>query len=61
MGYIRELPVGISFIGPAWSDARILALGAAFERATHARHAPKYISSLENTVPVASAFAPAHE
>jgi Asp-tRNA(Asn)/Glu-tRNA(Gln) amidotransferase A subunit family amidase len=37
MGYLHELPVGISFIGPAWSEARLLAFGAAFERASHAR------------------------
>ena len=39
-GYARELPVGISFIGTAWSDARLLAIGAAFEQATHARRSP---------------------
>jgi amidase len=60
MGYIRELPVGISFIGRAWSEAKLLALGAAFEAATHARHAPKYIPSVETTAPVTTAFAPAH-
>jgi amidase len=32
MGQIRGLPVGLSFIGPAWSDAMILSLGYAFER-----------------------------
>jgi amidase len=39
-GYARELPVGISFIGTAWSDAKLLAIGAAFEQATHARRSP---------------------
>jgi amidase len=57
MGYIRDLPVGISFIGRAWSEAKLLALGAAFESATHARHAPKYIPSVEGTSPIAAAFA----
>ncbi|HYC38423.1 MAG TPA: amidase [Usitatibacter sp.] len=33
-------PVGMSFFGPAFSDARILAIGAAFERATRHRRAP---------------------
>ncbi len=33
MGGVRGLPVGLSFIGPAWSDARLLALGYAFEQA----------------------------
>jgi amidase len=39
-GYVQGLPVGISFIGPAWSEAKLLAIGAAFEQATHARRAP---------------------
>jgi amidase len=60
MGYIRELPVGISFIGRAWSEARLLMLGAAFEAATHARHAPKYIRSVESTSAITAAFSPAH-
>jgi amidase len=33
MGDVQGLPVGLSFIGPAWSDARILSLGYAFEQA----------------------------
>ncbi len=32
MGKVHGLPVGLSFIGKAWSDANILALGAAYER-----------------------------
>lgn len=33
MGQVKELPVGLSFIGPAWSEARLLALGYAYEQA----------------------------
>lgn len=43
MGQVDGLPVGLSFIGTAWSDARLLAYGYAFEQATHARHAPQYL------------------
>ncbi len=32
MGRVDGLPVGLSFIGPAWSEARLLSLGYAFER-----------------------------
>jgi amidase len=60
MGYVQGLPVGLSVIGPAWSDARILALGYAFEQATHARKAPNYLPSLEAPAGAGSAFAPAH-
>ncbi|WP_367613588.1 hypothetical protein [Sphingomonas sp. AP4-R1] len=33
MGDVKGLPVGLSFIGPAWSEAKLLALGAAYEAA----------------------------
>lgn len=35
-----DLPVGISFFGTAFSEPKILALGYAFEQATHARRLP---------------------
>jgi amidase len=40
MGQVSGLPVGLSFIGPAWSDATLLALGYAYEQRTHLRRAP---------------------
>ena len=36
----RGLPVTISFLGPAFSEPRLLALGFAFEQRTHARRLP---------------------
>jgi amidase len=48
MGYVTGLPVGISFIGRAWSEGSLLALGAAYERAAHARRPPKYLPSIES-------------
>ena len=36
----EDLPIGISFIGPAFSESRLLALGYAFEQATKARRLP---------------------
>ncbi len=35
-----NLPVGLSFFGPAFSEPRLLALGFSFEQATHARRRP---------------------
>ena len=56
MGAVRGLPVGISFIGP---EAKLLALGAAFEKAMPARRAPTYLPSLEDLPEITKAFAPA--
>jgi amidase len=37
------LPVGVSFTGRAWSDARLLAFAADFESRTNARIEPKFL------------------
>jgi amidase len=47
MGLVHGLPVGLSFVGTAWSEARLIKLAYAFEQATHARQAPKYYRTLE--------------
>lgn len=39
-GHVHNLPVGISFIGPAWSDAKLIGYAYAFEAASRARRAP---------------------
>ncbi|HBJ83999.1 MAG TPA: amidase [Verrucomicrobiales bacterium] len=44
LGLVDGLPVGFSFIGTAKADARILALGHAFEQITQARVAPALIA-----------------
>ncbi len=44
-GTIFGLPVGLSFIGPAWSEATLIGLAYAFEQATHARRAPAFLPS----------------
>jgi amidase len=41
MGHIEGLPVGLSFMGPRWSDAAVLRAGAAYERARTAALAPR--------------------
>jgi amidase len=45
-GYVCGLPVGVSFIGPHWSEPRLLALAYAFEQATMARRAPGLSASV---------------
>lgn len=44
MGFVGELPVALSFVGAAGADARVLALGFAFEAATKARKPPRYFT-----------------
>lgn len=42
MGFVDGLPVGMSFIGGRWDDARILSLGYAFEQRTRAIRYPTF-------------------
>ncbi len=42
MGAVQGLPVGIAFMGRAYSEADLLAMGFAFEQKTKARTAPTY-------------------
>ncbi|WP_374471379.1 amidase [Phenylobacterium sp.] len=58
MGYVRGLPVGISFLGPAWSEARLLSLGHAFELKTQARRSPEFLPSVNARPEVARAYDP---
>ncbi len=46
MGYLNELPIGISFIGRKWHDHNVIKAGYAFEQLTKARKAPTYKASV---------------
>jgi amidase len=39
-GYVAGLPIGISFFGAPFSDAKLLGIAHTYERATQHRHAP---------------------
>jgi amidase len=52
MGSVWGLPVGISFIGPAWSEARLLGYGYAYEQAAKIKLAPTFVPSIESVAPV---------
>jgi amidase len=44
-GTVDGLPVAISFVGPAWSEALLLSLGHAFELAARARRPPTFAAT----------------
>jgi amidase len=48
-GYVFGLPVGISFFGRAWSEATLIRFAYAFEQATKARKAPKFLPTAQLT------------
>jgi len=51
MALIKGLPVGLSFMGPKWSEARLLSLGYAYEQARGPFPTPKLYPSIETADP----------
>ncbi|WP_216689981.1 amidase [Hymenobacter siberiensis] len=47
MGQVLGLPVGLSFVGSAYQEGLLLALGYAYEQATHKRAAPKLLPTVQ--------------
>jgi amidase len=60
MGLIKGLPVGLSFMGPKWSEARLLSLGYAYEQARGPFPAPKLYPSIEASPEIAPLMLPQH-
>ena len=50
MGLVKGLPVGLSVIGLAWSDEKVLAIGAACERLLGPSAPPQYVRTTEQLI-----------
>ena len=49
-GQVRGLPVGLSFLGPAWSEPALIGLAYAFEQASQALSWPSLQGTLTSAV-----------
>ncbi|HEX6217978.1 MAG TPA: amidase [Sphingomicrobium sp.] len=53
---VKGLPVGLSFIGPKWSDGLLLSLGFAFEQARGPLPPPRFLRAIEDDPAIAEAL-----
>lgn len=51
MGQVRGLPVGLSFIGTAWSEQQLLNLGYAFEQAAKVNVTARFLPTVDGDAP----------
>ena len=58
MGLIKGMPVGLSFMGPKWSEALLLSLGYAYEQARGPFPAPRFLPSIEMSPEIGPALEP---
>jgi amidase len=45
-GFVGDLPVGILFMGRAWSESRLISLAFAYEQASRHRRPPRFIETI---------------
>jgi amidase len=58
MGLVKGLPVGLSFIGPKWSEVLLLNLGFAYEQARGPFPQPQFFPSIEDSPAIAPHLQP---
>jgi amidase len=47
-GFVQGLPCGLSFVGPAWSEAKLIGYAYAFEQASRLRKAPTFAKTINH-------------
>ncbi len=47
MGYVHGLPIGLSFIGAAWQEAKLIRYAYAFEQAAQVRVPPQFLPTAD--------------
>jgi amidase len=47
MGYVRGLPVGLSFVGRPWSEGTLIKCAYAYEQATRVRRPPRLLPTVD--------------
>jgi amidase len=46
IGFVSEVPIGLSFVGRAWSEDKLIAITYAYEQASGMRRRPKFLSTI---------------
>ncbi len=60
MGTVHGLPLGLTFMGAAYSEAQLIGFAYAFEQAAHARTPPKFLPTIQLTSAASTKTPDAH-